>query len=337
MHQVIKYEAPLPPEELRSEMLVAASASVGYYIMLGLSASLATLGLIANSSVVIIGAMIIAPLMNPIIANAFALARGNREIFTRSVFSIATGVLLVIAVAMGVTLLVDSKLQGGEVLSRGNPSLIDLGVAVASGIAGAIAWSRRKIANALPGVAIAVALVPPLCAAGVGFALGDQAVKDPLYTDIDEIQAVEWGALLLFLTNFAAILLFGCLVFLVQGYGRWKGSMLRLVSVVVLVGVLLMPLSASSGKIHMRSRVMDILKTLSRDFPDWEKAQLSHAQVEFEEDVLVVGLRVAAPSGVIGGEDVAAIEDALAVRLGRPVRVQISLLEFQVVTRPTVR
>ena len=218
----IQYEPPTPALELRDEMEVAATPSVGFYIMLGMSAVLATLGLIADSPAVIIGAMIVAPLMNPIIAHSFSLARSNRKIWIKSGFSIFTGIALVLCISYLLARVVGFQLQGREILSRGNPNLLDLGVAIASGVVGAVAWSRRRIANALPGVAIAVALVPPLCTAGIAFAMGAEATRDPNFSNLDRVDEVGMGALLLFFTNLGAILVFGAVVFFLQGYGKLR-------------------------------------------------------------------------------------------------------------------
>ena len=218
----LRWEPPIPPEELAEGMESAAAPSVDFYLPLLVSAILATLGLIANSVAVIIGAMIIAPLMNPIVALSYAIARGNRSLFFNAVLSILTGIVLVIAASWGVTRLLNYQLLGDEIVSRGTPNLIDLGIAIASGIAGSIAWSRRRIASALPGVAIAVALVPPICVTGIGLALGDAALLDGAPDPIKNDYELEAGSFLLFLTNFTAVIFCGSVVFLIQGYGRWK-------------------------------------------------------------------------------------------------------------------
>ena len=92
-------EAPIPANELEPEIEANSVASFGFFVMLALSASLASLGLIANSAAVIIGAMIVAPLMNPIVAIGFSIVRGNTRLLLRSVVSVGVGVLLVIGIA----------------------------------------------------------------------------------------------------------------------------------------------------------------------------------------------------------------------------------------------
>ena len=330
----IKYEAPVPPEDLRSGMIEAATASVGFYIMLGLSTCLATLGLIANSAAVIIGAMIIAPLMNPIIACSFSLARGNLEIFVKSLFTIFTSVCMVLVISMTITWLMGYQLTGAEILARGNPNLIDLGVAVVSGIAGAIAWTRKKISNALPGVAMSIALVPPLCAAGIGLALGQSNMRDPLHSDLDEIASIEWGAMLLFLTNFSAILLFGGVVFLIQGYGLWKKSSLRLGAALALTAVLVVPLTTAFGKIRARSKVMAVLQEIAEENFDWQRAHLTKAQIQIDEhdDTMIVLLRVSALEGTIDQTDIDIMKAALSAAFQRDVEVELVLVEFTILS-----
>jgi uncharacterized hydrophobic protein (TIGR00271 family) len=96
--------------------------------------------------------------------------------------------------------LIGLKTVDSEILSRTNPTLIDFGIAMAAGMAGAFANSRRSISSALPGVAIAVALVPPLSVVGIGLSLGQQEITV--------------GSSLLFCTNLICIIFFGGLVFL---------------------------------------------------------------------------------------------------------------------------
>jgi uncharacterized hydrophobic protein (TIGR00271 family) len=325
----ISYESPTPPLELRDEMEVAATASVGFYFMLALSASLATLGLITDSSAVIIGAMIIAPLMNPIIAHSFSLARSNRNIWFRSLFSILSGIVLVVAVSYSIASLVGFQLQGREILSRGNPNLLDLAIAIASGMAGAFACSRRKIASALPGVAIAVALVPPLCTAGIAMAMGSDGVRNPNFSNLDEVRHVEWGALLLFFTNFAAILVFGAAVFFVQGYGKLRLTGLVFFLPLLLIIALAFPLARKFDNFSSKGRAVEVLRRLSLNFPDWDDAHLSRMRVEEDESGMVVRLRIEAPAGAIDLTDRDRIAEELSTHFGKPVEVQINLLEYQ--------
>jgi uncharacterized membrane protein len=121
-----------------------------------------------------------------------------------SVESTLKGIVAVIAVALFLTMLSPLKETTPEILSRSRPSLLDLVVALASGAAGGYALGRKEVAAALPGVAIAAALVPPLCTIGVGIATGQSAIAG--------------GALLLFSTNLVAISLAAAVIFLLLGF-----------------------------------------------------------------------------------------------------------------------
>lgn len=170
-----------------------------FAVLLFLSTFIATYGVIGDSTATVIGAMIIAPLMRPIMAAAAGLVMGNLK---RAGFSLLI-VLLGVSGAIGLSFLlteisitrVISFETNSQLSGRISPRLFDLYVALAAGAAGAFALSRDDVADSLPGVAMAIALVPPLCVVGIALAQG-------------EINAAA-GAFLLFLTNFLAILLAG--------------------------------------------------------------------------------------------------------------------------------
>jgi uncharacterized hydrophobic protein (TIGR00271 family) len=181
-----------------------------YFLLVFLSCTIATLGLLVDSAAVIIGAMLVAPLMSPIIGLGLSSITGDEKLLRESAMSLLSGALLAVVLATVITLgnglLPFATLQElpGEVLSRTRPSPIDLGIALAGGVAAAYAIAQPHISAALPGVAIATALMPPLCAAGVGIALG--------------LMDVALGALLLFVTNSVAIAFASTLVFFALGF-----------------------------------------------------------------------------------------------------------------------
>ncbi len=190
-----------------ADMRHDAQADIDFYVLMVLAASIALLGLLQNSAAVIIGAMLVAPLMSPILAMAQSIVRGQIKVFRQAAESTANGVVLAIAVGALLSLLLLSLgihiPTTSEILARTQPNFLDLLVALASGAAAAYAISRSEVGAALPGVAIAAALVPPLAVTGYG-----------LGTAQFDIAA---GSLLLFLTNLAAIILAAAVVFLLLG------------------------------------------------------------------------------------------------------------------------
>ncbi len=171
-----------------------------FWVLLGCSAVIAATGVLADSTAVVIGAMVIAPLGTPIYGMAAALATGIRV--RPALMRVIGGALLAIAIGAAVDLATLQRFAvdaNPQVLARVSPGLSDLMVAFATGIAGSMALVRTDISPALPGVAIAISLVPPLTVVGITLAAGQWEMA--------------FGAALLFGTNMLAILLAGLLVF----------------------------------------------------------------------------------------------------------------------------
>jgi uncharacterized hydrophobic protein (TIGR00271 family) len=187
-----------------------ARPTVDFFIMIGLSALIATFGLLQNSTAVIIGAMLVAPLFSPILAMSLAVIQGNARLLRLGIESTLKGVTLAVGLSLLLALLSPYKTITVEITSRAQPTIFDLLVALASGSAGAYAVARKNVAAALPGVAIAAALVPPLGVMGIGLAMGNLVVAG--------------GGTLLFATNLVAIILAGGVTFLLLGFRPGRGA-----------------------------------------------------------------------------------------------------------------
>lgn len=180
-----------------------------YFWSLVISAIIATAGIAANSSAVVVGAMLISPIMSPIAGTIIAALRGNKRATARTLVmtlvAIVVGVVVSLVVAVFIPVPIDLS-TNPQVNTRTAPGLIDLVVALASGIIAAIALVREDIPAAIPGVAIAVSLMPPLSVVGIALYAGSLDAAG--------------GAFLLFLTNYFAIQLGVLVVFLVLGLGK---------------------------------------------------------------------------------------------------------------------
>lgn len=217
-------EKPVSPKKLSFMLNQTSLPSFGFYFMLTLAAMIATLGLLGNSAATIIGAMIVAPLMGPIVSSAYALVTTDYRLLERSLLTVITGTLLVVGISAITAYAIGLRVVGAEILARTNPTLLDLGVAVSAGAAGAFAMTRRSISNAIAGVAIAVALVPPLCVVGVGVGLGSDAATGVGLSLGD--RGIIPGSFLLFVTNLIGIIVSAGLVFLLQAYGSIKQAVI---------------------------------------------------------------------------------------------------------------
>ncbi|HZD11534.1 MAG TPA: TIGR00341 family protein [Candidatus Binatia bacterium] len=182
----------------------SARPNIDFFVLIGLSTLIASLGLLLSSPAVVIGAMLVAPLMSPIIGAGMAIVLGNPRFLRLSLGAVAKGTILAIALGALTGLLQVNEPLTPEILSRTQPTLFDLGVAVFAGLAGAYALAHSEAAAALPGVAISAALVPPLAAVGIAFATGNLRESA--------------GALLLYSTNLVAIVAASVVVFLSLGF-----------------------------------------------------------------------------------------------------------------------
>lgn len=254
-----------------------------FTVMITLSVIVAVMGLSANSAAVVIGAMLLAPLMQPVLATAacIAMALFRKSLRSFAVVALATLWAIVLSYVLA-ALFVNGELPS-EVTSRTAPDIRDLVVALAAGTAGAYATVRKDASASLPGVAVAVALVPPLGAVGVSLQAGNATFA--------------WGAMLLYTTNLFAIVLAGVVVFVVTGFvppRRLATTFRRTALVSAVVGVVVvaiaLPLySASTAAVERSQREVDALDIVS----DWlgQTDRRSAPTVTFDEQRITVAVR----------------------------------------------
>jgi len=230
---------------------------VRFYCLLVLASAIAAAGLLADSVATVIGAMIVAPLMLPIMGLAFSVSIGDRKAMITSVLVGVSGMLTAIAVGYLLVLPFAALIQPetiGQIMARTSPKLMDMLAALATGLAGAFAIGRKDVSDTLPGVAIAISLVPPLANVGILLATGRPDLA--------------WGSLLLFVTNYFAILLTGALVFGLMRFpdaalaGRPSKARTRAIALALLALVIVgIPLAYTSINIVssniIRSRVKE--------------------------------------------------------------------------------
>ena len=218
---------------------------IKFATLLVLSSAIATYGLLGDSVATVVGAMIIAPLMLPIMGLAFGISIGDQKAVVDSILIGLAGIAICIGtsyiLAKVSTPTFDPE-ASSQIISRTHPRLVDLAAAIATGLAGAFATGRKDVSDTLPGVAIAISLVPPLSNAGILIAEG--------------WYGLALGSLLLFMTNYFAIVLTGTLVFGLMGY-PWasiagktlRGRRKAIAIVLVMMVVVAVPLSLQSVQI----------------------------------------------------------------------------------------
>ena len=200
-----KTAAQINHEAVIKDIAQEIDISAGYFLTLTLANLIALSGLITNSAPVIIGAMLISPLMGPILSFGFAFITGDKQIWRRSVKKITVSVALTLVVAALASAFSPLKEITQEIISRTRPNLYDLVIAFLAGSAGAAALcTKRNYLTIVPGVAIATAVIPPLSVAGFGIGIGSMNIF--------------MGGFFLFFTNFVAIIIATGIVFYIYGF-----------------------------------------------------------------------------------------------------------------------
>jgi uncharacterized hydrophobic protein (TIGR00271 family) len=215
-----------------------------YWLLLLLSAVIATAGVVSDSTATVIGAMIIAPLMVPILGVVLGVVTADRANLERCLLLLVAGAAAVVALSWLLGHLVPYPViaaTNGQVAARVTPRLVDLVAALATGSVGSVALARPDVSDTLPGVAIAISLVPPLAVAGLTLRSGEPSQS--------------LGALLLFATNVVAILASGIVVMALYRVGRVQAAIsafrrpVGVAIIVLLLGAVLVPLWINSDRV----------------------------------------------------------------------------------------
>jgi uncharacterized hydrophobic protein (TIGR00271 family) len=288
--------------------------STRFWVQLALASAIAAGGVIGNSTPAVIGAMIIAPLGTPIYGLALAAVIGERKALRRSLALLVGGIAVNILIGVVIGLITVNRMPidvNPQIVGRTAPTILDLAVAVFTGVAGSFALSRRDVADILAGVAIAISLVPVLAVVGITLGAGQFSLA--------------LGAFILFLANAAAILIAGAIVFKAAGYAQdaverdEKSGRRARIAIIVLVVVLLVPLVASSSQILLYERYSGDAETITKQWlsvrPEWKFETVDQSSNELV--ITVIGPGEAPP--------LAELKAALREKI--PASVPISIIE----------
>ena len=268
---------------------------------------IASLGLISNSTAVVIGAMIVAPLMDPILSLAFGLAVSDGKLIRRSAVTIGFGVLAVIGTAALISLGLGISHVQSEITGRTSPNLIDLGIAIAAAVAGSFSMTRKQLSNSIAGVAIAVALVPPLCVSGIGLTLGAEMVAVfGRGTVAGLTNQIAEGSFLLFLANLIGITVTSLVVFLLERYGSFRSCWRNLLVWLGLLGLLSLPLSSALHDFSVRQQMDAVFAhvkagrlkrvAIAQGNPRlWSRVRLTYSNVSVVDNKATLDLVLNAP------------------------------------------
>lgn len=309
-----------------------------FWILLVLSSAIAASGVVGDSTATVIGAMIVAPMMLPIQGTMLATVLGERVNFGRSLFTMIAGAAGAIAIGYLVGLLVvvpQTAATNAQIAERATPDLMSLFGALATGAVASIALVRKDISDTLPGVAIAISLVPPLVVVGVAAESGDYAAS--------------LGSLVLFVANVAAILGTGVVVMAFYRVQRWgsytdgeaapvttaSGAVRPLatvnrrrshVTIAVLLVLIAIPLTISTYRTVTTTMASSSVDTVARSWAD-------------DEDLEVIDIATASPGYVVrvtGGDTLPDISSLRAALEAADVDPSTVAVEWVPTTRVTV-
>lgn len=295
---------------------------LAWWVMLLLSVAIATFGILQDSTAVVIGAMLIAPLMTPILGTAAAIVNAWNKRIVESLGLVVVGVAASVALAFVIGQWVPALsplASNSQVTSRVSPNMIDMLIALAAGAAGAYANVDKRVSDSIAGVAIAVALVPPLGVVGL-------TLQATLFND-------ALGAFLLFLTNLVSIILAATLVFFLTGYAPFEelvknrrevGALLKTVAVAALV--ILIPLVfTAQGVLSTAGRQSSAQDAVA----DWLGPDTTFTVLRVVVSGDTVKVFLAGPGELPSAED---LEEQVSAAFEAPAEVEIEWAPTVVVT-----
>ena len=279
-----------------------------YLFMTIMSAGIAVLGLLLSSPAVVIGAMLISPLMNPILGLGFSLALFDFREMRRALIALGAGSACAIAFTATIVALSPLQAPTSEIIARTRPNLFDLGVALFAALAGTFAIIRGR-GGTIVGVAIATALMPPLAVVGYGLATWNLPVLG--------------GALALFVTNFVTIALSATVMARFYGFGHFLSSQQSWTQTIVLMMVFVamaIPLAFSLKRIATEAvTVTQVRSFLSDRFGS--SARVTQLDVDFDARPIAIRSVIITPRERMQRTPV--LQSELARQLGEPLRLQL--------------
>lgn len=296
----------------------AESGVTGRYLFMTImSAGIAVLGLLQSSPAVVIGAMLLSPLMSPIIGAGLALAVGDTHWLKVAARTLAIGTIMAIGISALIVFLSPIQTVTQEIAARTRPNLFDLLIALFSALAGAYAMIKGR-EGTIAGVAIATALMPPLAVVGFGLAIFNWTVFG--------------GALMLFITNLMTIALSAAVIARFYGFRTSltrKQSRWQVMGIVATFAVLAVPLGLSLKQIAWEANAAREARSYIKNSFD-RKARLSQIDIDFDADPVTVNAQVLTPR--MNAEAEIQVSRGLSSALGHDVIVHID--QYRVGTDP---
>ena len=303
-------------QELETRLEELSKPSFEFFVLLGSSTIIAVLGLFQDSAAVIIGAMIIAPLMRPLMGLALGSISADQKLIVHSIVTLLFGTAVGLSIAYVGAFLLHSIQLTPEILGRTHPNLLDLGVALAAGAVGAYCQSKAEIRDTLAGVAISVALVPPLSVVGIGLARGDYSVAG--------------GAALLYLTNLVGITAAAAAVLIMMGYSPLNRARTAIFASIAFMATLLVPLGLSMRELVLENELSYQINSLLKNKTfTFKNARLHSVEVKRFKSPMEVVATVYGAEEEFKPKQVKAVQEFLVKNTGVNLRFRLRVIPLK--------
>lgn len=318
-HPFLKHVDETTLRELQDRLEENGKLSSNFLFLLAGSTMIATFGLFQNSPAVIIGAMIIAPLMRPLVCMSLATITADTKQIFKALLTLTVGTLVGMAISTCMALFLRALELTPEIIGRTHPTLLDLGVALAAGAVGAYCQTNAKLSDTLAGVAIAVALVPPLSVVGIGLAFGSTEVSS--------------GAALLYATNLVGITIAGALVFLVKGFSPLQLARRGLSISAGCIALLVVPLAFSMRELILENQISSKIRTVLKEKTvTFREAQLREVKVLRFKAPMSVQATIIGSGETITVNQVKLVQDLLTKEIGSALEFKLRIIPATEVT-----
>ncbi|MDD3006388.1 MAG: TIGR00341 family protein [Candidatus Pacebacteria bacterium] len=303
-------------KKVYDEIKSNAENDFDFYVLTIFAGIIITLGLIVDSSAVIIGGMLLAPLVWPILALSLGLVEGKSRLIQSSAYTLLKSALVIFLISFFMGFISpDYSLSGSEFLARTSPTIFELFIAIAAGFVGAFIVAYPKLGSAIAGVVVAAALVPPLAVMGISMAHKDLALVG--------------GAFLLYLSNLIAVTSAASLLFIIA---RFKGPVSEsgqekrknnLTWAILFLIVIAIPLAfLTDGAVTEKNRQTIVEETVTAKLAD---ATIKEVGIESKEQIVTVNVTIEYP-GELGSVQIEDIDRILSEKMGQTVVSKITVI-----------
>lgn len=311
-------------DEIAQQIIQDNSFGKLYWLQLILSCVIATLGLLTNSIPVIIWAMLIAPILLPIKVLSFSIATGNRRFYKKWLSALFFSIIITIATASAITLLVPFATITTEITIRTSPTLVDLFIALSWGIIAFLSFWFKRLSESLAWVAMAAALIPPLCTTGVGISFLNLSIAN-------------WS-FLLFLANIFAIIFVGIIIFMMfwfkPGNKSWeKRTFTNIFLAFITIIIISVPLVSSMKTIAQNMNTNKTIKTIISNYVYNINSNITLEKFDYKNinqtDKLLINSQISVPDSIkITDQHKNEISKILAANLQKSIDFNLQILDI---------